>query len=258
MHSPILINYDPGWIDEWSAWEYETDDYYDGDGPEGTEAPREALNGEKLALEGSGTGKRKRTDSASRKRKRRRQDDVVGEEEIPGLDLEEGTSEATIMKLTRPLIIWRNEKEREGVKVPLVKDGEGVKVSLLKDWKERLGITVDRTAHGSPDRPGVHATKMRKNAKTEPLPRTAANGGNVSATSKKRAREKENVDDFYESSASDEESNCEQDRATTRGSKRDAVHGTRTHKKDESRLHEKPSNTMIVTNTRKSKRLKAR
>ena len=249
MHSPVLINYDPGWIDDYSAWEYETDDYYDGEGGDELQA--------QLHASASGVaGKRKRRDSTSRKRKRRKQGMV--EENIPALDLE-GTSEMIINKLTRPLVVWRKEDEAKALDVPVVEDGEGIKVALLKDWKERLNADGGAIVNGVKGKIRGRANSAKKSAKGTPLSRNATKENCRTAMPLPRKRRKEeDTEELHGSSASDDEGLTDQRTANLRTSRSTKVQENRLEEQEQSKLQEKAQNEAATAKTRKTKRQKVR
>ena len=260
MHSPVLINYDPGFVDEYSGWEYETDEFYDDDGAEPTGKHRSQKQASDTldAPASSTSGKRKPAGSPSRKRKRRKQD--IAENEIPGLDLEDmGTSEATLKKLTRPLVVWRKEEERQGVPLPLINDGEGAKVSLLKDWRERVEAAgaalvsrskpkikpVDRSAGGA------------QSGKTQPLSRNTAEQTNDIVGTKKRARKDSVAEDYADSSATDhEEDILEQGSIGLENPKPKALREKSRHDGVQNKQQVKIAEAETTQAVRKSKRLK--
>ena len=254
MHSPVLINYDPGFIDDYSDWEYETDDYYDGDGPhiaDTAQSQGRTSTGQKVTSN-STQGKRKRTDSVHRKRKRRRQN--VMQNDIPELDLDESdVNEATIQTLMRPLVVWRNEEERGQAKVPLLRDGEGTKVSVLKDWRERLGLMEGPMTSGSKAKVEEGSTVGRKKASrpARNLVKMDQNTRNL----KKRLREDEDEGFGVHSSVSDDmEEPMSSLSSKLNGSKRT---GVQTRNNDEAKLNSgKIEGKIMATYARKSKRLK--
>ena len=254
MHSPVLINYDPGFIDDYSGWEYETDDYYDGDGPDSADTAQsqsQTLTGKKAASS-STRGKRKRADSAHRKRKRRRQDGT--QEDIPELDLDESdVNETTIQTFMRPLVVWRNEEERGKAKVPLLKDGEGTKVSVLKDWRERLGLMEGPTTNGSKVRfeDGSSVGRKKASRPTQNLVKMDQDTRNV----KKRMRENEveEIDVHYSASSDKEESTTLLSSKLNSSKRTDVQAGNNDEAK---RYCGKIEGKMLATHARKSKRLR--
>ena len=253
MHSPVLINYDPGFIDDYSGWEYETDDYYDGDGPDSEESaqPHGQTPTSQNAASSATPSKRKRADSAHRKRKRRRQNGA--ERDIPELDLDEsGVSEAVVQKLTRPLVVWRGKEAERQVKVPLLKDGEGTRVSVLKDWRERLGFVGAPT--GDVSNTTLEDGSMRIKSASRPKRNQVKKDQNT-RYSKKRAREDEDIGyDVYSSASDDVEGLIPSLSPKANGANRNNIRGKKNG-------GEKSSNGIVegktlATHARKSKRLK--
>ena len=151
MPSPLLINADPGWIDEYSGWEYDTDDFYDDLLPPLTDAPdplseramldqRKRPEADALAANNDGLGKRKRQSSPPyiRRKKRRRALSSENQEGFSDADTEEPDTQVKHRAFVRPLVVWREESNDKRSGIPLVRADEGVRVALLKDWRERL------------------------------------------------------------------------------------------------------------------------
>ena len=139
LPSPVLINYDPGWIDDYSGWEYESDDYFDGDGFEESGAAAKPAKIQQAHRQEFVGHKRKRSHGNIVQRKRLK-------DSVSGLGKNHDT-EADSSAL-QPLVVWKRDYLEQDVKVPLVQDGEGSKVGLLVDWRERLKVHLPRANKG--------------------------------------------------------------------------------------------------------------
>ena len=132
MHSPVWPDYDPSFevADDFSDWDYYSDDYYDQDVPQvKANGPNPNRSGTRLT-----SMKRKVIEPHPTKRKRRK---VSQGEEIPDLSLGEPLHASLVgVGSNKPVVIWKTEDG--SIPLPVIAAEQGEKVALLKDWKERF------------------------------------------------------------------------------------------------------------------------
>ncbi|MCJ1474021.1 hypothetical protein MMC13_002679 [Lambiella insularis] len=139
MHSPVWIDYDPTIEvgEDFSDWEYYSDDYYDC-----IQDPRATSGIETI-------GKKRKSLGQSHKRKKRRRLD--SSEAIPGFSLSESLDEDSIEPSSSTAVVrWKTPDTFTERVLPIIADDQGEKVALLKDWRERFktvtrnGLSAER------------------------------------------------------------------------------------------------------------------
>ena len=200
MHSPVIVNYDPGILaddGDYSDWDYDEDDYYDDLQEERDHRKKRPLTEhDDTKVDALKPAKRKRGAQGPRSQKKRK---IEAIEDIPDLSLGESIfSDTDEQVVVRPVVVWRTEDMKPDI--PLIKDGEGEKVSLLKDWRERFkasSTTVEENSRSISDPKGPHKMiSARQRPKQSTQQQDHNRGDTYKPASTKTAGDQQGTEEF--------------------------------------------------------------
>ncbi|KAI9804381.1 MAG: hypothetical protein M1825_001279 [Sarcosagium campestre] len=140
MHSPVWLDTADNLADNWSDWEYYSDDYYDQERPKRPVRPESTTAGEKL--------------TPGLKRKRVEDDKTSKRRKLNTIEIEN----SALADEARPVVRWRPTEDPEII--PKLYQEGSERVALLQDWRERFPAAERSSSVGESGKQSVKSATL--------------------------------------------------------------------------------------------------